>query len=171
MKWEIYPNGQLALLADNKTRMRSIGEIREEFKRNDCIVHFRALVVENLHSNIVGGTTFIKDNKIVPDIDKGTICVQYKWTFQETNLLSPPTSTDSHLHRIVSPTVLFPGENYTVPVPYANGTTIAVESPVENHNYSWPPPSFAMLSMAEFQYQTVLKSQFCLEKTPSFSNS
>ena len=38
MGWEVSPNGQLALLADDTTRIKSIGEIHQKFRRNECVV-------------------------------------------------------------------------------------------------------------------------------------
>ena len=71
----ILPNNQLAVLADKKTRMASMGEVHETVAVDDSIIPglkqpviltLRALVMENLQVACFGGTTFHSDNKVVP---------------------------------------------------------------------------------------------------------
>ena len=64
---------QLSRLGDGYTTLPSIGEIHETFYRNGWTVTFRGLVVEKLHSDLVGGTTFLKDNAIIQDFTRSTI--------------------------------------------------------------------------------------------------
>ena len=69
----IKENNQLALLADQKTRMASMGEIDIETRIGFVIVRLRALVMENLQSVCFGGTTFHTDNTIEANINTGEI--------------------------------------------------------------------------------------------------
>ena len=62
--FNIVPNLQISKLGDGKTVLESIGEINETFFRNEWKVKFRALVVKELHTDFVGGTTFMTDNLI-----------------------------------------------------------------------------------------------------------
>ena len=60
----ILPNHQLALLADEKTRMASIGEVDFQVFLNSICMRVRALVMKNLQVECFGGTTFHVDNDI-----------------------------------------------------------------------------------------------------------
>ena len=76
----INPNGQLALLADKKTQMRSLGEIDItvlETSTQDIILRLRALVVANLGVECYGGQTFHLDNAIVDNISTRTISIHH----------------------------------------------------------------------------------------------
>jgi len=63
LKLSIFPNSQLALLADMKTRMKSLGEVDFLVSVNNIQLRLRALVMENLQAECFGGTTFHADNK------------------------------------------------------------------------------------------------------------
>ena len=70
----IYPNGQLAQLADEQTRMQSLGEINILITTNNKILlRLRALVVKQLQVGCYGGTTFHVDNGIEANISSGKI--------------------------------------------------------------------------------------------------
>ena len=70
----IKPNGQLALLADEKTRMKSLGEIDILIiVGGKIILRLRALVVKQLQVQVYAGTTFHVDNEIVAEMTSGTI--------------------------------------------------------------------------------------------------
>ena len=58
-------NSQMSRLGDGRTLLPAIGEIDVTLYRNDWTVQFRALVVQNLHTDFVGGTTFIKENGVM----------------------------------------------------------------------------------------------------------
>ena len=74
LKLKITPNGQLALLADEKTRMHSLGEVDVlVYLHGQILLRLRALVVKHLQVECYGGTTFHNDNGIVPDISTGMI--------------------------------------------------------------------------------------------------
>jgi hypothetical protein len=69
----ILPNNQLALLADEQTRLAALGEIDITLSRANFTVRLKALVVKNLQADCFGGTNFHKDNDIEPRITTGRI--------------------------------------------------------------------------------------------------
>ena len=72
----ISPNGQLAILADKKSRMQSLGEVDIlviEDSTGHIVLRLRALVVENLGVHCYGGQTLHLDNQIVGDVSQKTI--------------------------------------------------------------------------------------------------
>ena len=70
---DIKPNGQLALLADEKTRLQSLGEINVLVYLGHIVLRVRALVVKHLQVECYAGTTFHVDNSVEPDISTGVI--------------------------------------------------------------------------------------------------
>ena len=75
----IQPNNQLALLADQKTRMSSLGEIDIVINIDNILMRLRALVMRNLQAECFGGTTFHVDNKLTADIGRGVMSVHGKF--------------------------------------------------------------------------------------------
>ena len=96
---QISPNDQLALLADQKTRMASLGEVDFIVTLNDIQMRLRALVMKNLQADCFGGTTFHADNGLEARIKDGTITIHGKYTVFQSNpyvnmpLFPPPTET------------------------------------------------------------------------------
>ena len=82
-------NGQLAILADKKTRMASLGEIDTELVIDNIVVRLRALVMENLQATCYGGTTFHTDNSIEADINTGDISIHGKYVIKQSNPVRP----------------------------------------------------------------------------------
>ena len=92
----ILPNQQLALLADEKTRLAALGEIDVTLTRANFSVRLRALVVKNLQSACFGGTNFHLENDIEPRIKTGQIRIHNKFTILQTNPILPlPSSPHS----------------------------------------------------------------------------
>ena len=92
----IEPNNQLALLADDKTRMASLGEINIELIRGPIKAKLRALVMDNLQADCFGGTTFHYDNDIQARIKSRQIKLHNKYVLQQTNEQLPlPNQTTS----------------------------------------------------------------------------
>ena len=76
LKLDILPNGQLALLADKVSQMKSLGEVNILVTENETgkvVLRLRALIVENLGVECYGGQTFHLDNGIVDDVSMKTI--------------------------------------------------------------------------------------------------
>ena len=100
----IMPNSQLAMLADKRTRLRSVGEV-------DCLVtlhsiqlRLRALLMEDLQADCFGGTTFHADNGIQTNIKERTVSIHGKYLVKQDNsnhympLFPPPAETLSNAH-------------------------------------------------------------------------
>ena len=139
MGWRILPNSQLAKLADDKTILKSIGEVNETFKRNNWQVNFRALVLSQLHTDAIGGNNFMKDNNIEQSIINKTITVHGKYTVPETNRsVKLPTQLDAILVSTVTPSVLLQNQAMTIKVPIEDGKLVIAESRVENKIKHWP---------------------------------
>ena len=85
MKWKLHPNGQLAKIADGKTVLKSIGEIHEIFNRNSWTVRFSAIILKDLHTDVIAGNNFIKDNNVIQDIPDKNIIIHKKFVVPETN--------------------------------------------------------------------------------------
>ena len=83
----VLPNNQLATLADEKTRMASLGEIDQIVKVGKIFLRFRALVMKHLQADCFGGTTFHVDNNIEPDMVRGEIKIHGKYIVKQANLL------------------------------------------------------------------------------------
>ena len=82
---QIQKNSQLAMLADKKTRMASMGEIDIEVQIGMINVRLRALVMENLQAVCFGGTTFHRDNNITADVNTGEIKIHGLYTVRQSN--------------------------------------------------------------------------------------
>ena len=77
----VKPNGQLAILADQKSRMKSLGEINiivTEMSTQNVVLRLRALVVQELGVACYGGQTYHLDNGIVGDVSLGTISLHHR---------------------------------------------------------------------------------------------
>ena len=81
----IQPNNQLALIADQKTRMSSLGEIDIVINIDNILMRLRALVMRDLESECFGGTTFHVDNKLTADIGRGVMSVHGKFVVTQSN--------------------------------------------------------------------------------------
>ena len=84
---EISPNNQLALLADKRTRIASIGEVDFLVSLANIQMRVRALVMRHLQSECFGGTTFHVDNDIQTRIKTGTVSIHGKFIVLQSNPL------------------------------------------------------------------------------------
>ena len=95
---EVFPNDQLALLADQKTRMASLGEVDFTVTLGNIMLRVRALVMKNLQADCFGGTTFHADNDIEARIKTGEIKIHGKFVIKQSNPVSAlplyPPSTE-----------------------------------------------------------------------------
>lgn len=137
MNWTIHPNGQLARIADGKTVMKSIGEIHETFNRNNWSVTFSAIVMKELHTNIIAGNNFILENKIKQDLAARTITVHNKYVVPETNRNTElPQNPINTVINVPVNTVILPNQTMNLKVPHNEGEVILVE-PVSTKQ-QWP---------------------------------
>ena len=101
LKLTIHPNNQLALLADQKTRMASLGEIDIVVHVNCIQLRLRALVMQDLQADCFGGTTFHVDNQIEAKIKEGVIKLHGKFIVKQSNpqiempVFPPPAETST----------------------------------------------------------------------------
>ena len=87
--FKIYPNTQKSKLGDGKTKISAVGEIRENFYRNNWEVKYEALVCKELASPFIAGTPFLKSNSIEQDFIKDMIHVHNKkFSVPSTNPIS-----------------------------------------------------------------------------------
>ena len=82
---KILPNDQLALLADQQTRMASKGEVDFIVSLGSILLRMRALVMDNLQAECFGGTTFHADNDVEARIKSGTISIHGKFIVNQAN--------------------------------------------------------------------------------------
>ena len=81
----IAPNNQLALLADQKTRMASLGEVDFNVSLGSIQMRVRALIMKNLQAQCFGGTTFHADNDIETRIKAGTVKIHGRFLVEQSN--------------------------------------------------------------------------------------
>ena len=94
---DVFPNDQLALLADQKTRMASLGEVDFIVSLGNIVLRIRALVMKNLQADCFGGTTFHADNDIQARIKTGEVRIHDKFVVHQSNVmhdlpLHPPST-------------------------------------------------------------------------------
>lgn len=105
------PNDQLALLADEKTRMASLGEVDFLVHVNKNIVlRIRALIMKNLQAPCFGGTTFHADNDITARIKTGEVLIHNKFLVKQSNPvidfpLFPPPSPQYNDNQSSAPSI------------------------------------------------------------------
>ena len=122
----IKPNNQLALLADQQTRMASLGEVDFIVTLDNIQMRVRALVMKKLQAECFGGTTFYADNGIEANIKSGTICIHGKYVVKQSNplievQLHPPDQPVLELH-MPSASSNAQGEQLGPPVPLCCAT-------------------------------------------------
>ena len=109
---DIKPNGQLIKLGDGCTTLASVGEIDTTFIRDKWKVRFRAIVVDQLNSQIFGGMTFLCDNDISFRATTGEIKILNKHVVFQTNTLMQPPQLKAIVH--TSKIIKFP-KNKVIP--------------------------------------------------------
>ena len=100
LKLNVAPNNQLALLADRKTRMASMGEVDFDVTLGNINLRPRALVMQDLQADCFGGTTFHIDNEIETDISGDIVKIHRKYVVKQSNpcsdrLTYPPQITET----------------------------------------------------------------------------
>lgn len=73
--FKISPNNQTSKLGDGHTILLACGEINVILYRDNVPLQFHALVCNKLHSPVIRGTLFIKQNGIKQDFNNNTICL------------------------------------------------------------------------------------------------
>ena len=160
----IHPNDQLALLADQQTRMASQGEVDFIVCLGNILLRVRALVMKNLQAECFGGTTFHADNNVEARIRSGTVSIHGRFTVSQSNpMLDMPVfsphqesqtciqeshrNLDNKLHSMTRPyanscqltAISLPTEQLVFPSDFLN---IPVPANLSNVNYLSITPSF-----------------------------
>jgi hypothetical protein len=137
----ILPNNQLALLADDKTKMASLGEIDITLNRGQISCRFRALVMKTLQADAFGGTTFHEDNDIQGRIKTRQIKIHNKFLLLQTNdtLPLPQTSPNHTFVRTSAAIVLHPDSEAHLPATANHPNTPTISVIPDPPNSSIPP--------------------------------
>jgi hypothetical protein len=148
--FHISPNSQLSVLADGITKLPAIGEINEIFSRNEWTVSFKAVVVHTLHTQLIGGTVFLKENAIKQDFVRNTIQVHGKYTVLTTSpAFLLPIQPLNQLCKIAVNKTLLPGQNVAIPVPFSDQAIVAVEPAYNSKSTDWPIPQLCTVKKGE----------------------
>ena len=146
MGWKIFPNDHLAKLADNQTMLKSVGEIHEVLTCNNWCVNFHALVLPNLHTNVIGGNNFIKENKVEQKINLHNIVIQGKIVPETNSNVGLPTHVNNIIVQAQLNKVILPKQSIKVPVPMQDNTVITVEPRMKNKLLDWPLPQICTIT-------------------------
>ena len=84
LKLKILPTSHCAVQVDGVSDLKVLGEVHTEFSRGNLILQFSGLVVNELGTDILGGTNFHKENDIYSRMAKDTIVIQGTNCFQST---------------------------------------------------------------------------------------
>ena len=145
--FKISPNSQLSTLADGITKLPAVGEIMETFFRNGWKVQFKAVVVKNLHTDLIGGTVFLQDNAVQQDFKTNTILVHNKFRVPATNpAVIMPIVPQNHLCPISCAKTLLPNQSIHLSVPFPENHVVAVESCQQQSTVDWPEPQLCTVS-------------------------
>ena len=150
--FQMFPNGQLSKLGDGVTNIKAVGEIHEIFFRNKVKLVFNAVVCKKLNSPFIGGTLFLKENRIEQDLAKDIIYLDGRQVvIQPTDHISilptQPLISAAQVQNVITSKnitlksrTLLPGQVYHVPVNHKEGTVLAIEPHERNMCPDWPPP-------------------------------
>jgi hypothetical protein len=139
LNFSITLNYQLSVLADGLTKLPSVEEINEVFSRNDWAVYFKAVVVQNLHTQLIGGTVFLKTNNILQDFSRNTIHIASKYVVPSTSAaMLLPIKPQSHFCKITSGKTLLPGQSLNLSGPFSDHNVVAVEPADGSNSSNWP---------------------------------
>ena len=159
--FNIQPNGQLSVLGDGLGKLASVGEVHETFHRNSWTVIYRALVVKSLLNPIIGGTTFLKDNQITQDFNRGTISLHdRKHVVMDTKKESIMKVSSNSKCLTMKPVqlatleaatrTLLPGQSVAVSTTMPEGSAVVAE-PWHTNSCDWPSPTFCQVQMGRIQ--------------------
>ena len=81
---KIWPTIHTAVQVDGISGLKVLGEVHTEFSRGNLTLHFSALVVNKLGTDVLGGTNFLKENDIYSRMAKDTIVIKGNNVFQST---------------------------------------------------------------------------------------
>ena len=76
LSFKIWPTVHTAVQVDGVSGLKVLGEVHSEFTRGALVLHFSALVVNKLGTDVLGGTNFLKENDIYARMAKDTIVIK-----------------------------------------------------------------------------------------------
>ena len=132
----VYPTKHAAEQADGLSHLNVVGEVHTFITLDDDLVlPISAVVVTELKEDILIGTPFLKQHKIVLDFGSDSIRVKGREIFFRDIRTKPKTSL---LKASVS-RVVFPGESveFEMPANFAKDSEVAIEP---RDNLLWPSP-------------------------------
>lgn len=146
---KIKKSSHKAFQADGRTPLKVLGETKIPLTRGSVTLYLEALVVEALDVDIIAGTTFLATNDITIRPARHEIIlnngerVSYGSDTQSDAHVSV-RRTSAHLIRAPYATVVWPGDNIEVDLPfYINpDAVLAVEprTPCTKNHEEWPQP-------------------------------
>ena len=84
LKLKILPTVHRAVQVGGVTDLKVLGEVHTEFERGNLKLHFSGLVVNQMGTDILGGTDFHRENRIYSCMAKDTIVIKGTNVFQST---------------------------------------------------------------------------------------
>ena len=120
LKLKILPTAHRAVQVDGVSNLKVLGEVHTEFSRGNLVLHFSGLVVNELGTDILGGTNFHKENDIYSRMAKDTIVIQGTNCFQSTPveiMKLDENITTAKLVSVRKTQVLMPGDILEMDLP------------------------------------------------------
>ena len=118
----IDPNDQLALLADQKTRIASLDEVDFNVTLGSVVMRVHALVMRNLQAPCFRGMTFHIDNDIETKIKSGTVTIHGRFVVDQSNphrvthVFPPPVQQVTPSKSLNDPTCSYPSGSVHQPL-------------------------------------------------------
>ena len=120
LKLKIWPTVHTAVQVDGVSGLRVLGEVHTEFTRGNLALHFSALVVNKLGTDVLGGTNFLKENDIYARMAKDTIVIKGTNIFHSTPveiLQMDQTQTKSQLVQVSKTQTILSGDSIQCEIP------------------------------------------------------
>ena len=120
LKLKIWPTIHTAVQVDGISGLKVLGEVHTEFSRGNLTLHFSALVVNKLGTDVLGGTNFLKENDIYSRMAKDTIVIKGNNIFQSTPvqiLQMDESSSKPQLIKVKRSQTVLSGDSITCDIP------------------------------------------------------
>ena len=120
LRLKIWPTVHTAVQVDGVSGLKVLGEVHSEFTRGALVLHFSALVVNKLGTDVLGGTNFLKENDIYARMAKDTIVIKGNNIFHSTPveiLQMDQTSSKSQLVTVSRTQIILSGDFVTCEIP------------------------------------------------------
>ena len=142
LKLLISPTSHRAIQVDGISNLKILGEIHTQFSRGDLTLYFNALVVNNLGTEVLGGTNFLKDNDIYSRMAKDMIVIKGSNIFQSTPaaiLEMEMNASSAQLVRVQKTQTILSGEHLKCELPSNFPPTgVFFAEPKQGHLFNTP---------------------------------